>query len=83
MYNFFISAKPVQIVGKICAHLSTYGKLSLHNQLRVRAQVALTHQTFPPKPPSLSTPNFAKYHLLQSLFTHNPHPLLLQPPNKI
>lgn len=83
MYNFFISAKAVQNMGKFCAHLSTLARLSTTNQLHVRVQVALSHQFFPPEPPSLSTPNFAKNHLLQQLFTHNPHHLLLQPPNKI
>jgi len=69
--------------GKICQQMSTTVNTADSNNSLACAYTLLIRTIVPISPLVISTPKFANSPLLNTTFTHFPHPLLLTPPKKI
>lgn len=69
--------------GKICQQTSTLVNIADLSHLLTCVYALLIRTIVPTSPLAISTPKFANSPLLNTTFTHFPHPLLLTPPKKI
>ena len=89
MHNSLLRAcgKSVQSLrihyGKICQQTSTTVNIANPNNLLACVYTLLIRTIVPTSSLVISTPKFANSPLLNTTFTHFPHPLLLTPPKKI
>lgn len=68
---------------KTCAHLSTGSVDNKSHPPKARVQLPVIRRIVPTLPQRLPTPIITHFHLLIHSYPHNPHPLLLTPPNEI
>lgn len=69
--------------GKICQQTSTLVNIADPSSLLTCVHTLFIRTIVPTYPLVISTPKFANSSLLNTTFTHFPHPLLLTPPKKI
>ncbi len=69
--------------GKTCEKLSTGSVDNKTHPHKARVQLAVIRSIIPTLPQRLPTLIIRRFNLLIPSYPHNPHPLLLTPPNEI